>query len=328
VRTLGRKLLGRHFDYVLFTRPQQWPILTAQFAVGIVCAPQFHDLIMLRSVRELLLPGPGLWLQGAVVAWGAWVVCLNGGTLAYNSAYDRDTEDVAYLKSPPTPPPRLATGALLLMAAGVVLAALVDARYAFLVAFCVLLSVLYSRPRPRLKSVPGLDLLVNMVGYGAGTTLAGLLVGQALVYRSPAPIDSSGWLLVCGFALLFGSFYPLTQIYQIRSDLARGDRTLASALGVRRSLNLSLLLGAGAVLCLLNACADWDAPLLPLALVLAYWMGLLLLWRLRGPRMSDDQHETWMYMALVVWALIDLMIVCTRYLDRFFYIFPGEHRPG
>jgi len=39
VRTLGRKLLGRHFDYVLFTRPQQWPILTAQFAVGIVCAP-------------------------------------------------------------------------------------------------------------------------------------------------------------------------------------------------------------------------------------------------------------------------------------------------
>ncbi|MBC8423612.1 hypothetical protein H8E07_05775 [bacterium] len=167
-----------------------------------------------------------------------------------------------------------------------------------------------------------------MVGYGAGPTLAGLLVGQALVYADPASPDRSGWLLVFGFALLFGSFYPLTQLYQLRSDRVRGDRTLTAALGVRRSLELSLLLGAGAVLCLLSACADWDAPLLPLIVVLAYWMGLLLLWRMRGAGMSDAQHETWMYMALVVWALIDVMIVCTRYLDRFFYIFPGEYRPG
>jgi len=309
---------------VLFTRPQQWPILTVQFAVGILCAPDFHQLIMQQSVRRLLLPGPGLWMQGAVVSWLAWVVCLNGGTLAYNSAWDRDTEDIAYLKAPPAPPPGLAPASLWLMALGVLLAVIVDARYAVLVAGCVLLSVLYSRPRPRLKGVPGLDILINMIGYGGGTTLAGLLVGQALVYADPSPPDRSGWLLVAGFSLLFGSFYPLTQLYQLRADRARGDKTLTSALGVRRSLDLSLLLGAAAAFCLLAASVDWDAPLVPLVLVLSYWMGLLVIWRIRGPGMSAAQHESWMYLALVIWALIDVMILSTRYLDRFIYRIPGQ----
>jgi len=317
VRKVGRSLFGQNFDYVLFTRPQQWPILTAQFAVGIVCAPEFHQLVMMRAVRKLIMPGPGLWMQGALVAWLAWVVCLNGGTLAYNSAFDRDTKDIAYLKSPPEPPSHLATASLILMAIGVILAAVVDGRFAFLVAGCVLLSILYSRPRPRLKSVPGADILVNMVGYGCGTTMAGLLVGQALVYAGPAPPDISGWLLTAGFGLLFGSFYPLTQLYQIESDRSRGDTTLASSLGVGRALDLSILLGAMAAVLLLAACSGWKAPLIPLALVLAYWLGLLLLWRLRAHRMTASQHENWMYLALVIWALIDIVIVATRYLERF-----------
>jgi len=324
VRTLGRRIFGSNFDYVLFTRPQQWPILTVQFAVGILCSAPFHQQVMQESVRRMLMPGPGLWMQGALISWFTWVICLNGGTLAYNSAWDRDTEDIAYLKEPPTPPPGLASASLWLMAIGVLLATVVDARFAFLVAGCVLLSVLYSRPRPRLKSVPGMDILINMVGYGGGTTLAGLLVGQALVYADPSSPGLSGWLLVVGFSLLFGSFYPLTQLYQLRADRARGDNTLASALGVRRSLDLSLLLGAAAVSCLLTACIDWDAPLIPLVLVLSYWMGLLVIWRIRAPAMTAAQHESWMYLALVVWALIDLILVCTRYLDRFIYVIPGQ----
>jgi lycopene elongase/hydratase (dihydrobisanhydrobacterioruberin-forming) len=316
VRTLGRRIFGHDYDYILFTRPRQWPILTVQFAVGILCASEFHDVVMTHSVRRLLMPGPGLWLQGAVVSWLAWVVCLNGGTLAYNSAWDRDTEDVAYLDDPPVPPRHLASVSLLLMAAAVPLAAIVDFRLALLTAFCVLLSVLYSRPRPRLKGVPGLDLLINMVGYGAGTTLGGLLVGQALVYAAPAPLSASSWFLTLGFCLLFGSFYPLTQIYQIESDRERGDRTLVSALGVPRALNLSLGLGLLAVACLLIACQSWQAPLLPLIVVLGYWLMLVGLWRVRAGRMSPAHHESWMYIALVVWALIDVVILVTRYLDK------------
>lgn len=316
-RRLGRRVFGPDFDYILFTRPAQWPILTAQFAVGVLCAPEMHALIMTHSLRRLLAPGPGLWVQGGLVAWLAWVVCLNGGTLAYNSAWDRDTTDVAYLRNPPRPPRHLASAALLLMAAAVPLAAIVDARFAFLTAACGLMSVLYSRPRPRLKGVPGLDLAINLLGYGGGTTLAGLLTGQALAYAAPSAPTADSWLLVAGFAALFGSFYPLTQIYQIDNDRDRGDRTLASALGVRRALDLALLLGVVAAACLLLAASGWRAPLAPLVLVLGYWLGLLGVWRTRATRFSAAQHETWMYVALVVWGLIDLVILCTRYLERF-----------
>jgi len=317
VRTLGRRIFGRNYDYVLFTRPRQWPILTVQFAVGILCAAEFHEVVMTHSMRKLLMPGPGLWIQGAVVSWLAWVVCLNGGTLAYNSAWDRDTEDVAYLDDPPEPPRHLAASSLLLMAAAVPLAAIIGFHFALLTVFCVMLSVLYSRPRPRLKGVPGLDLLINMIGYGAGTTLGGLLVGQALVYADPGLPSTSGWFLILGFCFLFGSFYPLTQIYQVESDRERGDRTLVSALGVPRALNLAFGLGLLAVVCLLIACKSWDAPLIPLIVVLGYWLVLVGLWRVRAGRMSPAHHENWMYIALIVWALIDAMILSTRYLGRF-----------
>jgi 4-hydroxybenzoate polyprenyltransferase len=296
-------------------RPRQWPILSIQLAVGVLCAAPVHALLLAHPTYRLLLPGAGFWFQGAVLTWFTWVVCLNGGTLAYNSAFDRDRDDVAYLDDPPEPPLYLAILAQFIMLAGLPGAYLVDARYAQVMLVCVILSVLYSRPRPRLKSVPGVDLAVNMLGYGAGTTLAGLLAGQALAYAEPVGLQASEWLLVAGFALLFGSFYPLTQFYQIESDAARGDRTLAVALGVRSSLSLSLGLGILAALCLLAASADWPGPVLPLFCALLYWVGLLWIWRLRARGMTGRQHRSWMYLALVIWALIDLIIVLTRYLD-------------
>ena len=131
------------------------------------------------------------------------MVLLNGGTLAYNSAYDRDTGPVAYLPTPPVPPRGLATGALALMGCGAVVGgALVGPRFGQVTAACVVLSVLYSHPRPRWKARPGLDLLVNMAGYGAGTTIAGLLAGRAA--SGAAAAAGAPWL-VAGFAALFGS---------------------------------------------------------------------------------------------------------------------------
>ncbi len=64
--------------------------------------------------------GGGCWFNpasGAVLAaaWFVWVVLLNGGTLAFNSAYDRDTGPVAYLPNPPQPPSWLAGASFGLM---------------------------------------------------------------------------------------------------------------------------------------------------------------------------------------------------------------------
>ncbi|MHB8078691.1 MAG: UbiA family prenyltransferase, partial [Candidatus Krumholzibacteriia bacterium] len=203
--------------WLIFLRPRQWPILTGQLAVGVLAAPA--AAAGLRAGRP-----PDAAVLAA--AWVAWVVALNGGTLAFNSAYDRDTDSVAYLRRPPPPPPGLARRAALLMAGGALLGLAVAPRFAAVTALCVLLSLLYSHPAVRLKGVAGADLAVNMLGYGAGTTLAGLLAGQA-AWGAAATVDGAGWRLAAGFGLLFGSFYPLTQIYQIDPDRRRGDRTQA-----------------------------------------------------------------------------------------------------
>jgi 4-hydroxybenzoate polyprenyltransferase len=298
-------------DGLRLARPRQWPVLTAQFAVGAALA--------LPPWPALPLAAAGLAPWTLAGAWLAWVALLNGGTLAYNSAWDRDTEPVAYLRRPPRPPRGLAPASLVAMVAGVALGT-VAAGPAFgaLTAACVVLSVAYSHPLPRLKGRPGLDLLVNMAGYGAGTTAAGWLAARAaLPVGAPAPVVPAA-LAVLAFALLFGSFYPQTQIYQAETDRARGDRTLAVRLGPRRSLMLSLVLGVAALGALQAALAvagvsHWRW--LPGA-ALFLWLAHACLWRTRAGTMAVAAHERGMYLALGLWALVDVALVAAWLAPR------------
>jgi 4-hydroxybenzoate polyprenyltransferase len=316
IRRWGRARLGRRFDLLLFLRPRQWPILSLQLAVGVLAAPAMAGTLVRWFAGATGESGvDGLRLFGA---WFAWVVALNGGTLAFNSAYDRDGEDIAYLQAPPPPPRGLASGSLGLMIAGTVAAYAVHPWLGWLNAACVLLSVLYSHPAVRLKSRPGADLLVNMIGYGGGTTLAGLLVGQAACGADTVVPDSAGWWLVAGFALLFGSLYPSTQLYQLAEDRRRGDRTLTVALGETGSLALALALGVAAGAAFLIATRSWHGgwrPLgsLPVAIALLLWCGHLVGWLARAGRLSPRAQERGMYRALVLWAVLDVAILLSRF---------------
>ena len=92
-RALGYRLLGKRFDYLLHLRPAEWPILAVHFLTG----------------TALSLGLAGCWAGKGVsrcLAAPRIRVGLNGGTLALNSAFDRDEGDIAYLKRPPPPPPR------------------------------------------------------------------------------------------------------------------------------------------------------------------------------------------------------------------------------
>ena len=317
------------------TRPAQWPILTGQLLVGML-------LVSPRAV------GGGCWFNPwsglvLVAVWAAWVPLLNGGTLAFNSAYDRDTGPVAYLARPPAPPSWLAGAALGAMCGGVLLALLVvGPALALVVAVCVVLSVLYSHPVVRLKGRPGLDLLINMIGYGGATTLAGLLGGRAahlpgLPAACPTGFGTAAWAhrpdwpvaagsataqlaaalrdgggpVVVAFALLFGSFYPLTQLYQLDDDRRRGDRTLAGVLGRRGSLGLALVLavlaaGALALACRARGGGWWW--LLPAA-ALAAWLAHLANWLRRCRSYAAADHERGMYRALALWAGVDAALL-------------------
>ncbi len=291
------------------TRPRQWPILTAQLLVGVLLF-----FAMLDTPNSLVgLSDKLTWLP-LIYGWFIWVILLNGGTLAFNSAYDRDTGPVAYLNNPPTPPANLALIMLLAMVLGALAGwLLIGSAFGCTVGACLVLSVLYSHPLARWKAIPGLDLLVNILGYGAGTTLAGLLIGWAMF---PANFPPESLFFMAGFGLLFGSLYPLTQIYQVQEDRLRGDRTLSSTLGIKPALAVSVILGFGALATLLAGIYQQEDCPPPIFFMggISLWLIHLIRWWLRTERMSNGQHEKGMYQALWLWAVVDITLLAEMLL--------------
>ncbi|MFH1845599.1 MAG: UbiA family prenyltransferase [bacterium] len=313
-RYWGHRCLGSRFQYLLFLRPRQWPILTCQLLVSGLLATSCSEVILGKTA----LPAGTAPVWQGLLAWFVWVVCLNGGTLAFNSAYDQDEGDVAYLRAPPPPPAHLVSCSLFLMLVGIGLAFLVSAAFGWITALCGALSIVYSHPRTRWKGIAGADLGVNMVGYGGCTTLAGIVAGQTIMAGDSALTDPTTWYLVAGFGLLFGSCYPLTQIYQLDEDQQRGDRTLVAALGLHRSLWLAVALTLAAAVPFYFATAPDRAggvtwPHTGPLLAFFAWLVHLGWWLARAERMGPCDHERGMYRALGLWAVMDISLLASRY---------------
>jgi len=251
----------------------------------------------------------GEYLGSAFLGLVLWVVFLNGGTLALNSAFDRDEGDIAYLRQPPTPPRGLAAFSLALMGAGQIAALPLPAGFGLAYCTCFVLSILYSVPPVRLKAVAGADWVINMLGFGTLTPYAGWAA-------TGVPVDAARGLVLLAFCPLFAALYPLTQLYQFDEDLRRGDRTLASVLGMARSLDAAILAAIIAFLCLVAAGvrAGWRFPedgwrWLALAGAALGWAFVLVPWRLRLPRLTPADHQRGMYRALAAWAVTDAIVV-------------------
>jgi 4-hydroxybenzoate polyprenyltransferase len=297
-RDLGYRLLGGRFDYLLHLRPAEWPILAAHTTVGYLLA------VGLAGARSGVRLGP------AALALILWVICLNGGTLALNSAFDRDEGDIAYLRRPPRPPAGLAAFSLALMTVGLILALRLPRGFVTAYALCFVLSVLYSMPPFRLKAVAGADWLINMWGFGTITPYAGWSA-------TGFPLDEARGLVLLAFCPLFASLYPLTQLYQLQEDSRRGDRTLAVVLGLKRSLDLAI--GAATLAFLIFAAAGWKAGWLSspagawralgLGLAALAWAAVLFPWWARYAQLHPDEHQHRMYLALGAWAVTDVVVV-------------------
>ncbi len=293
----GRALLTRWLGptgaaYVLHLRPMEWPIMTAHFLLG-----------------TLVAVGWDLPWKRVLLGWFAFVVALNGATLALNSAFDQDEGDVGYLKHPPKPPKHLLGFSLALHGLGLAAAAPFlfgggsSPWFFHLLAACTVMSLLYSTPTIRLKARAGWDLLINCLGFGLMTPLAGwALTGRPFT----APMLAVAW----GFAFLFAALYPTTQIYQIEEDRARGDRTLVIRIGVTHSLLLAQVAVYAAHILFLAALRSFGARS-PLILLpsLAAWTFLFALWRQQGARWSIQRQEAGMYWALACWALTDVSLL-------------------
>jgi hypothetical protein len=156
-----------------------------------------------------------------------------------NSFYDRDEYSIGGLEAPPKVPPILRIVSEVMDTIGV-LTGIVYVNIPFaigLVAFS-LTSRAYSVPWVRLKSDPLLSTLAVALFQGAGiylTTVVGVSSGGVTH-------TIEFFLLACMATCLIGASYPLTQIYQIEEDTARGDTTLAIALGPIATLGFSAFL--------------------------------------------------------------------------------------
>jgi 4-hydroxybenzoate polyprenyltransferase len=286
IRTALQRLLGAQtLAYLLHLRPMEWPIMTAHFLLGTFIA------------TGLRAPG-----KATALGWLLFVALTNGGTLAINSAFDQDEGDIGYLRQPPKPPRFLLHVSVLMLTASLLLGFLLPPVFAWSNALCVVMAVLYSVPPIRLKARAGWDMVINCTGFGLLTPMAGWgLTG--------VPLSTAFVHVAIGFAFLFGALYPMTQIYQIEEDRARGDRTLVIKLGEVRSLWLAMSLAVVAHLWFVSGLLRGGQDPRPLILSLAAWLGVVLPWLLRWQTMTPRQHEAGMYRGLVAWAITDVSLL-------------------
>ena len=214
--------------------------------VGRRSSPVRTLFVHLRLPFQLLLAPVFLWgwlLAGGGLSWSllpafvSFHVFLYGGVTAFNSYYDRDQGPVGGLERPPAVLPALLPFSMTVKAVGWLLAGLVNGSFFLLYGGFLLLSLAYSHPRVRLKARPIPSLLVVGTGQGILGFLGGWAANRGEVISA---ISLPGVLGAGAATLLVLGFYPLTQLYQIEEDRARGDRSLAVAWGPRTCFRFAL----------------------------------------------------------------------------------------
>jgi 1,4-dihydroxy-2-naphthoate octaprenyltransferase len=184
-----------------------------------------------------LLAGGGL-SQSVVLGFIAFHFCLYSGATAFNSYYDRDVGPVGGLERPPSVVPALLPFSLAVQGVGALLATLVNLPFWLAYMVFVGLSFAYSHPRIRWKAHTWTSLLVVGVGQGA---LAFVAAWAATRGEIASAWSGDGVLGAVAAVLLILALYPLTQLYQIDEDAARGDRTVAVVWGPQRCFAFALI---------------------------------------------------------------------------------------
>ncbi|MBV9356541.1 MAG: UbiA family prenyltransferase [Chloroflexi bacterium] len=203
-----------------------------------------------------LLGGGGLTVRFAL-AFVTLHVFIYGGVTAFNSYYDRDEGPVGGLERPPPVLPELLPFSIAVQVVGLLLALLVAAPFALACVGFVVLSTAYSHPAIRLKAYPWVSMLTVGFGQGVLAYLAGWVGAGASLAELAGAI---GLLGLTAATLIILGLYPLSQLYQVEEDRARGDRTVAVAWGSRRCFAVSLACTAVGGLAMLLVVGDLYGP--------------------------------------------------------------------
>jgi 1,4-dihydroxy-2-naphthoate polyprenyltransferase len=138
---------------------------------------------------------------------------------------DRDTESIGGLEKPPPPSRQLFLITILLDTMAILLSILISPLFAGVAILYIGASKAYSYRGIRLKKFP-------IIGYLTVIIFQGALTFFLVYYGSNADTKTGApWQGMIISALLIGGFYPLTQIYQHKQDLADGVETISYRLG-------------------------------------------------------------------------------------------------
>lgn len=289
---LSKVLPPGWMPYLLHLRPRTWPIAAFHMSVGFLLA------IGLQFTADAIWQ----WL----IAFFAWVILGNGGTLAINSVFDNDERDIGYLDDPPPPPPHLLQFSVFFLLAGWPLATLLGWRFLVAYSASLVMSVLYSVPPFRLKGRVGGDVLINAFGYGALTVYAGwAAIGRPL---EPPIVNAC-----CGSFFMVAGTLPLSQIYQTAEDRDRGDSTLAVLLTKREALLFSM--GAELVAFAFFLTEAWlryrVLQSIGILIALGAWAIVILPWYFQHDQVDQSYEKRGFYRALWACFITDLSIILT-----------------
>lgn len=269
------------------SRPRIMPYVLCLPAVGLAWAHWDRALILRGMV------GLG-WLS---LAW--WV--LHAGTLWLNAVLDRDEGEILYGEAI-TPPPLTETAGYLALAVSVGLGFQAGWIAGWCTAVCAVLAVLYSHPRAQWKGHPIGGPLINGLGYGLLSPLAGW---------SLAGVDANPRTLLAWFLALMGvlSCYFAAQAFQQEEDAARGYRTLVVTHGPQGALSaarvcMAVTFGGGMVL----AAVGWFPAICLLGLPLWLWVdGWLRAWQ-AAPDGGSEQHAR-VFARRAFWAVVTMLLL-------------------
>lgn len=165
---------------------------------------------------------------------------LGGGTVLYDDYYDAEIDRrnprkrrKPWFKAPATPA-SIMGAAVFLFVLSLALSTLINVQFFAVSAAIIVLALIYSTPPVRLKGRGGMDLVTNMVGFGALCSFAGFIVA--------APLQEYPWLWQFIMFTGMGTLYILTTIADLEADGRSGVPTIAVKMGFERSVKAAMAL--------------------------------------------------------------------------------------
>lgn len=164
-------------------------------------------------------------ILNAIIAFVIIHLLLYPSSNGYNSYMDRDTESIGGIEKPMQPTRELFYATVIMDTAGIILSLFIGWWFALALLIYIICSRLYSYRRIRLKRFP-------IAGYITVILNQGALIFAMVYYASEKNANTQLPVIpLIAASFLIGGFYPITQIYQHKSDFADGIQTLSMLLG-------------------------------------------------------------------------------------------------